>query len=242
MFIYTTIIYIVASLILFNIAPSGSYNSELFYPILFSGLIVSTLYLYLDALYIYIVAYSSVKRLHCGFSDTIKYFIDHFLDLKTYLIVVGVFNLFSITLPFMFLAFKVSDQAIYYALTTIVYVISFIIEYILRPRIILNSIGNKYVRFTKTILYYTIPWFIISVLFSTLVDGLIYTYTHSMTSLYPYFHGFDKEALQLIEKGYVGVWIPTYGKWFATILIALYTQWVIKGVVTSAKARINSDK
>jgi len=47
--------------------------------------------------------------------------------------------------------------------------------------------------------------FIISILFSTLVDGLIYTYIHTMASLYPYFHGFDKEALQLIEKEYVGV-------------------------------------
>jgi len=107
-FFYAISIYLIVSLILFNIVPSGVYTSENFYLVLFFGFIAVILHIYLKAPYLYVSIVYTIKKQLMEFSDTIKYFIDHFLDLRMDLLII-IFKLFGVILSLFIIILKVQN-------------------------------------------------------------------------------------------------------------------------------------
>ncbi len=227
MFLNATIFFLITSLILFNITPSGWFHHKYFYPILISGYLASLLYNYFTALYIYIVLKTSINGEERGFIDTVKYFINHFFDLKLYFTILIIYIALSIAAISYVLTMEHIDLFLYYTIPTIMFILSFIIEYLIRPYMVFNELKHRPINLKHVIIEYTIPWFIIALITATTINAIIYFITSTKTSLYPYFWGFDEKALDLIRQGYTVTWIPTYGEWFSTILITLYSKLLI---------------
>ena len=187
-----------------------------------TGLIISSLYAYIKLVYI---ASFSVAEKYCsryGYSLT-RFLIDCLSKLKLYFILYLIFIIVHVLL---FIS-STNSLVIRSLISLSAFLGGLTLEYLVSPYLLLRKILSvRHIRLSTLIMYFTIPWFILALLISIMVNAPIY-YTFGSLAIYPYFHPWSKDVVELVQKGAPIIWTPTYGDLLGVIIIAFYSKWIV---------------
>ncbi len=226
--IYYTLFFVILSLLIFNLTPFNqaySLNILSSLPYIIVGFFFFILYFYLEAVYIYIVTNRFVEK-DGDFEDALINFIrgfSHMIPFLKYLITYVALDIIVIITMF-------HIRSLITPLSLTMFVLAVILEYVVLPRIIIYEINGRNISWGKLLLLYTLPWILLRIGISSLINYPIYMLCGKLC-LYPYYGGWSGSLKKALEKNIAATWLPTYGDWFAIIFVAIYNRWVTEKYV-----------
>ncbi len=235
--IYYTLLFIVLSLLIFNLTPfNQAYGLNILssLPYIIIGFLFFTLYFYLEAVYIYVV---TNKFLGGGRYPSLSYAFTNLIHGFFYMTPFLKYVIIYVVLDIIVVIAMFYIHSLITLLSLTMFILALILEYIILPRIIVYEVIGRNIGWDKLLLLFTLPWIILRIGISMLINYPIYLMC-GRVCLYPYYWGWSRLIRRALEKNIAAVWLPTYGDWLAIVFVALYNRWITWGYLVSSSRRV----